>query len=517
MGDNDQGDIHSTSDGGVAGKHDPAAAPQLVVGPTTSDQFNTATLRLVPVACFRVDDIRFAFDSSFLSSDPTDETNDIRAELKLLIGLLKDNPQSPLSVFGHADPVGTDDYNKKLSGRRATVIYALLISNSDPGTAAKLWQGVAQQENWGANQRQAMQTLTGLPAGTSDTDLFKAYMQKLYPADLKLTKQDFLAQGADSGGKGDYQGCSEFNPVLIFSTQRNKQLESQADKTARNDANAENRRVMVLLFQKGSKVDPTKWPCPRATEGVAGCVKRFFSDGDKRRSTRLPDKDRRFDDSKDTFACRFYQRLTTTSPCESPLTLVKVRLFDPQARPLPFASCLITQSGKAPQPDRATGAPPTPKGTTAAGTPGSAPANDKEDGYVTFRVKQLPTTVNLKWSRAKATEGANAPLPQDFSAQDPVKEKETNGYKYEFEMDVTIDIPDADQQAAAPSRLKNLGYVQFPNDADNIRDFQHDYKSRFSDIVEDGTLNQPTVNAIQTAHDSADPVLKAGSQIVVKR
>src|SRR6266478_4155482 len=362
MADDKQGSIHSTSDGGVAGKHAEPDPFEFLVGPATSGEFNTANLRLIPVACFRVEDFRFAFDSSFLTSDPADEKNDIRAELRLLIGLLKEHPDSPLSVFGHADPVGSDDYNKQLSGRRATVIYGLLIFNTDPDSAVGLWEGVAKHDNWGAHQRQTMQTLTGLPSGTADRVLIRAYMQKLSPAELKLGKKDFLAQGADSNGKGDFQGCSEFNPVLIFSAKRNKDLESQKDKTARNDANSPNRRVMVLLFRKGSKIDPAKWPCPRATEGVAGCKKRFFSDGETRRSKRLPDTDRKFDDTQDTFACRFYQRLLTGSPCESPLSSVKIRLFDPQARPLPFAPCLITEAGKKPQPSRATGAPPTPLG-----------------------------------------------------------------------------------------------------------------------------------------------------------
>jgi hypothetical protein len=49
---------------------------------------------------------------------------------------------------------------------------------------------------------------------------------------------------------------------------------------------------------------------------VAGCKKRFFSDGEKRRSTRLQDKPRKFEETKDTFACRFYDRMTRDSPCE---------------------------------------------------------------------------------------------------------------------------------------------------------------------------------------------------------
>ena len=510
MADENSGTIHDSSDGGVAGKHDPVDAPQLLLGPATAGEFNAATLRLIPVACFRVDDIRFAFDSSFVGFDPADEKNDIRAELKLLVNLRKDNPESPLSVFGHADPVGSDDFNKQLSGRRATVIYALLISTTDPDAAAKLWQKVAHDESWGSDQRQQMQALTGLSAGTADATLFKAYMQKLSPPDLKVSKKDFLAQGADAGGKGDYQGCSEFNPKLIFSTDRNNQFEKDKDKTLRNDANSINRRVMVLLFQKGSKITPASWPCPRATEGVAGCRKRFWADGEKRRSSRLPDKDRKFDDTKDTFACRFYHRLLTNSPCESELTIVKIRLFDAQARPLPFAPCLITENGKV-RAERATGAPPSPLGTTADSPPGSSAGGNVEEGVVSIRVKSLPATVNLKWSRPKATETASAALPDAKDLLD-----------FEFEMDLVVDIPDADPRAATKSRLKNLGYdtapkIAVPGMGDPVQAFQRDYKPQFADIVVDGTLNQPTIDDSKSAHDATKPVLRAGSDIKLLR
>jgi hypothetical protein len=227
----------------------------------------------------------------------------------------------PPSVFGHADPVGSDDYNKALSGRRATVIYALLISNTDSGIAVSLWNRVASEENWGADQRQTMQAATGLPAGTPDSQLFSAYMKELCPPDLVLTPKDFLAQGG-GGGKADYQGCSRFNPLVIFSQQTEDEFEQAAREGDQsgidmgNAANAPNRRVMVLLFRPGSQVDPSKWPCPQATEGVAGCIKRFWSDGQKRRKERLPDRDRKFEETHDTFACRFYERLLSRSPCE---------------------------------------------------------------------------------------------------------------------------------------------------------------------------------------------------------
>jgi hypothetical protein len=507
----DQGTIHGTSEGGIAGKHATGGAPELRVGATTADQFNTITLRLVPIACFRVDDIRFAFGSSFVTSDPDNDKNDIRTELQLLVDLLEANPQSPLCVFGHADPVGDDNSNKQLSGRRATVIYALLISTTDPDSAVKLWQDVAKTEKWGAGERQQMQTLTGLPDGTSDTDLFKAYMQKLAPATLKIAKKDFLAQGKDPKGKGDYQGCSEFNPQLIFSKEKNDAFEKDADKTARNDANSINRRVIVLLFQKGSKVEPANWPCPRATEGVGGCRARFFSDGDTRRSRRLPKDDRKFDDKQDTFACRFYQKLLTDSPCETAMTLVKIRLFDAQARPLPFAPCIISESGQKPRAARATGAPPSPLGTTAGSPPGTVSGGNKEEGIVTLRVQNLPATANIRWSRPKATESAAAALPNPADLDD-----------FEFQMNVTIEVPDTDPNAAARIHLKNLGYDTNPPKAvpglgNPIQAFQRDYKPQFADIVVDGTLNQPTIDDSKTAHDGNNPVLRAGSDIPLKR
>jgi hypothetical protein len=503
MAEDDQGKVHGSSDGGVAGQHPQAGPRQIVAAPSTADQLNKIELPPPVVACFRVDDIRFAFDSSFVTSNAGDAKNDIRAELKLLVQLLKDNPQSPLSVYGHADPVGDDNYNKKLSGRRATVIYALLISTTDPDTAVKLWKAVASQENWGTDQRQTMQALTGLPAGTADSQLFKSYMQKLAPADLKISKQDFLGQGADPLGKADYQGCSEFNPVLIFSDQRNQQFESDKDKTARNDANASNRRVMVLLFQKGVKVDPTKWPCPRATEGVADCRARFWSNGDTKRNTRLPDKDRKFDDKSDplkgTFACRFYERMVTgKSPCEKELTVIKIRLFDRQSRPLPGAPCLVTESGKNPKPDRASGtagavAPLIPDPTTP--DPTTATQGDTTDSaYIIFREQSLPASVNVKWSRPKAGDGPNSPLPQPSDT-------------FEFEMDVAIDVPENDQQKASLTRLKSLGYVQGPTQADDIRAFQIENKARFG-LTVDGTLSDDTQKAIKAVHDACDPVLK---------
>ncbi len=118
-------------------------------------------------------------------------------------------------------------------------------------------------------------------------------------------------------------------------------------------ANSPNRRVVVLMFRVGSSVSPGKWPCPAAVDGVAGCKQRFWSDGETRRSSRLPNDDREFSKSKDTFACRFYQRLTTSSPCERKVINFQIRLFDKLGQPIPNAPYQANQGvplrGKADQ------------------------------------------------------------------------------------------------------------------------------------------------------------------------
>lgn len=340
-----KGSVAASSEGGVSGKHDAPQAFDFVVAPSTGDQFNTAHFRLIPVACWRVDDVRFAFNSSFIAADPSPDPgevpSDIRAELQHLVSLVQEHPDSPLSIFGHADPVGDDEYNKLLSGRRAMAVYALLIANSDISTATKMWRSIASKENWGSKQREMMQNLTGLPSTTQDTELVQAYLQKLCPPELKLSKSDFLGRGADSSHIGDMQGCGEFNPLVLFSEEDQKRFdqashgdrkkpEVEAVLMERNARNAANRRVLVLFFRKGSRIDPAKWPCPSVLDGPAKCRKRFWSDGELRRSTHPPGADRFFLETHDTFACRFFQRLSDQSPCEQLVKLVplRIRLID---------------------------------------------------------------------------------------------------------------------------------------------------------------------------------------------
>jgi hypothetical protein len=357
MGNDKQGSIHSASEGGVLGKHPDPDPFQFLVGPSTADEFNTARLRLIPIACFRIDDVRFKFDSSF-------PLPDVKAEMTSFSDLRKNDPNvtgAPLSIFGHADPsfqgnfeLGSttahsgDDYNKTLSGRRAIAIYAMLIR--EPSFWNTLFSNHLGGDVWGEDSIRIMLDQTDPPANaapspsnssqsSSDSarnsrvrdiandsgqrqQLFLKYMNLLC-GDLRLDKStDFLARGAGPDQKGDVQGCGRFNPMLLFSAEdeaRFKQAFAKKDdptlRDERDENNRINRRVMILIFRKGSQVLPTKWPCPTFKEGTAGCKKRFFSNGDVRRSTHTPGADHKFVDSHDTFACRFYQRISDGSPC----------------------------------------------------------------------------------------------------------------------------------------------------------------------------------------------------------
>ncbi len=320
--------------GGVAADHPAAALLPVLVSPSTADKGkNTIRMELIPVGCWKLEDVRFAFGSTFLLPSTKREFADLSA-------LLKKHPKAPLTVFGHADPVGDDAFNKALSGRRAESVYAVLIRDTDRWE--QLYQDGGASEGWGTRSIQEMLTALGHDPGPIDgvngpktkagvesfqraaggltvdgaagpltrAKLFAAYMDYLC-AD-KLTKADFFGQGKDAGGKGDYQGCGEFNPAMVFS-----QSESQSQSTeTRNRENAINRRVMILLFRPGTPYSE-KWPCPRASEGVAGCEKRLWSDASVRRNPKAAR--RKFSETFDTFGCRFYHRLTVSSPCEGVL------------------------------------------------------------------------------------------------------------------------------------------------------------------------------------------------------
>ena len=339
--------------GGAGGAHPSHIGLPVLAAPSIDRECNTLTLPLAPVACVLLKDSRFEFDSSFVAPRAV-------VQMKYLARLRERRPGIVATIFGHADPVGDDAYNKTLSGRRAQAVYALLTRKVD------LWEELYSRpqggDEWGdatirtmlravghgsdegdegdgpnndIEATKACQSANGLsPDGVAGLatrkKLFKSYMDAICvdksgkPFQLD-DEQDFLAGGADADGRGDYQGCSEFNPVLLFSKEKKRAFDQDKDKSARNAANRANRRVMIFLFREGLKVPPDKWPCPKAKDGVDRCTKRFYSDGNARRSNQ--DAQREYRNTKDTFACRFYDRLARESPCETgPETSIKCHI-----------------------------------------------------------------------------------------------------------------------------------------------------------------------------------------------
>ena len=332
-----------------AGERPGRVSLPLLVSPA-SDGLQSNTLRppLVPVACFSLAAPSFDFDSSFLVPAMRDE----------LVGLARMRKRfqgSPLALFAHADPSGDDEYNKKLSGRRARSVFALLVRR--PDIWEQLFASGTKGDRWGRRQLDIILSvlspapdeppyLAGVPTDAStsasavrrfqrDNDLlvdgvagpvtrkrlFERYMEHLGhgdaapdadPPPLRVEPEEFLGAGASDANKAAMQGCGEFNLAMVLGASESAAM-SKGD---RDDENAVNRRVVIYVFDKGTTIDVSKWPCPTVDEGPAGCKKRFWPDGDARRS---PRGDRRtFDDSQDTFACRFYQRIAGTSPCERP-------------------------------------------------------------------------------------------------------------------------------------------------------------------------------------------------------
>jgi hypothetical protein len=301
------------------------------VAPSTTTEYNLIRPDLIPVACQRIDDIHFDFDSSFIRPATSYDCQ----QLSLL---LREHPWAPLSIFGHADPVGQDDYNKKLSGRRARALYALLVRDLD------IWEDLFSNphgsDNWGTLRVQELLAMAGYDPGPLDgikgdltteavkafqtdhgldidgkagkntrKELFKIYMDLLCVnwrgESYVLDKKQFLARGRDANGKGDYQGCGEYNPELVFSKSEAKEYEY--DKTMRDAENQPNRRAVIYLFYPYSVVTPELWPCPNYKGEGYKCKARFWSDGDERRSNQ--ELRRKYENTHDTYACRFYDRI----------------------------------------------------------------------------------------------------------------------------------------------------------------------------------------------------------------
>jgi outer membrane protein OmpA-like peptidoglycan-associated protein len=313
------------------------------VAPTTDGAaHNLLRAPLQPIAIWELVDAHFAFDSSVLLPSMT-------ADLANLIAIVRANPASLLSVFGHADTTGNDDYNKVLAGRRAMALYALLTRRVD------LWEFLFTNAHGGDNwRRDGDFALFLMRRAVKDEDaslprhtLFDRFMSVLSTGPdgkpFGMPKTAFLGKGRDANGKADFQGCGEFNPLIMFSAAEARTFKAPEQKDARDAAGAPNRRVVVYFFPPSTVVDPAKWPCPRALEGTAGCRKRFWSDASVRRTAQA--NHRTIDVDKDTFACRFYDRLANERARETSVAhFVEVVVHDEKGAVLPNQQMILIRA-----------------------------------------------------------------------------------------------------------------------------------------------------------------------------
>lgn len=465
-------DLVEETSTGIFARHPARFELPVLVAPTTEDReqaTNRLRQSLVAVACANLKDYAFDFDSSFLAARSADGF----ANLQKLTALY---PGSPLSLFGQADPVGDPVYNKFLSERRARAVFGLLLRRT------AVWEQLYSDETerqhvpgdvWGVRVIQAMLVALGFTPGAdgkwdaatrqafSDCIvslggavpghsvanspatrkvLFAAYMDLLCPPDpanpsrkWQLQPSDFLGGGqAPLGAPGDLQGCSEFNPQLLFAQEEEDDFKARGKdgKADRNAANEPNRRVVIYLFEPLA-TKPSTWPCPSAKAGVKGCHDRFWSDARQRTTIQFtahrrrfgrevpeaarvldppdPVKAARYGKAETTFGCRFYHGLAARSPCERDLQMWVIRLWagGPES-PLANARYAATVGN---DPDS-----PVVRGTTTASGTIGLPLFDREV-TITLKVDVGPVLLKDLPPPAQLTIGDSATEPQ--SPDDP--------------------------------------------------------------------------------------------------
>jgi len=296
-----------------------------------------------PLAVWSLGAVHFGFDSSFVLPSAAGKIAEFKKTLASHAG-------AAVAVFGHADPTGDDDCNKRLSGRRAFAVFCLLAGN------AKGWGELAKGADGDKWDLRATQTMlahlkdkagTIYYAGTVDGrsgpktengiksfqkdhglkpdgivgPLTRDKLHETYIASLCATPipdADFLGDPKDPKRQWACIGCGEANPVLVFSKADDDKFRLAQDKTGRDAKNAPNRRATVMLFPPGTK-GPGKatFPCPAWNDGATKCKAQFLDDADKRRNP--SDAERTWEKDKDTFACGFYAEISTEGADPAPV------------------------------------------------------------------------------------------------------------------------------------------------------------------------------------------------------
>lgn len=239
------------------------------------------------IACFGVPGITFAFDKSYVRTTVVDQ-------LERLEIAANNHPDARIMIFGHTDKVGPEDYNKKLSERRAKSVYAFIINDVDA------WEQLYNEESWGIKVIQdILQTLgrySGPIHGVQDqptTDAIKQFQRDkglkddgiAGPDTRRALFTDYMSGAhnvqieADRFMDPKHMGCGEFNP------------EEDTEKE-----HEPNRRVMFYLFHQDRL---PKLPCKKGD--LSPC-----------RAQMKPPAPR----FRKTFKCSFYDSMTRQCPNE---------------------------------------------------------------------------------------------------------------------------------------------------------------------------------------------------------
>jgi hypothetical protein len=187
----------------------------------------------------------------------------------------------------------------------------------------------------------------------------------------------------------------------------------------------------MFLFKKGTSVDTAVWPCPKVKEPNDACKSAFWPDGDTRRQN--PAELREYKITRDTMACRFYDRFARRSPCEGA----------PGKRLDVIIRVIVDGTG--------TPLPPRPFTLTAHGSTGSD---------VPFDIDSSGTTDDQGFVRAKVPQGTTTgTLVIQFTDSDG---NATDVWTIELDFQ---DLAEPNTAAGAWARLSNLGLQ--PGDDDS--------------------------------------------------
>ncbi|WP_312346084.1 OmpA family protein [Chryseobacterium binzhouense] len=116
--------------------------------------------------------VTFAFDSSNLTA--LAKTN-----LDKLSEVLVNNPDTNINIYGHTDSKGSDDYNQKLSERRANAVKSYLVS-----------KGIAASRMFALGEGEAM------PIASNDTDEGRAKNRRV---EFAITANEKMINDAQNG------------------------------------------------------------------------------------------------------------------------------------------------------------------------------------------------------------------------------------------------------------------------------------------------------------------------------